>query len=187
MNSTEFKNDIKKCCFTGYRPNKLPFDINIKDRTCNDFENLITKGILKLADESCLVFYSGMAMGFDIMCAEAVLMLKKVYNKPLKLICAIPYPEQCETFYDKWKQRYFNILNSCDEKLIISPKYYKGCYQKRNKFMVDNSDYVLTWFNGKAGGTKNTVNYAIKKNKFVLNLNQKSSESYYPQTIFEII
>ncbi len=177
---------VKKCCFTGYRPAKLPFDVNIKNKAYNDFENLIADGILKLANENCTVFYTGMAMGFDMLCAESVLLLKKVYKKPLKLICAIPFEGQGEAFSDAWKKRYYNILSECDEVVFLSDSYYKGCYQKRNKFMVDNSDYVMTWFDGKAGGTKNTVDYALKHNKFILNLNQECSENYYPQTIFEI-
>ncbi len=177
---------VKKCCFTGYRPAKLPFDINSKNKAYNDFENLITEGILKLANENCTVFYTGMAMGFDMLCAECVLSLKKVYKKPLKLICAIPFKGQEEGFSEQWKKRYHKILDECDEAVILSEIYYKGCYQKRNKFMVDNSDYVMTWFDGKPGGTKNTIDYAVKQNRFVLNLNENGGENYFPQFVFEI-
>ena len=41
----------------------------------------------------------------------------------------------------------------------------------RNKYMVDNCDFVLTWFDGKTGGTKNTIDYAIKKGRKVININ----------------
>ena len=63
------------------------------------------------------------------------------------------------------EERYNAILSAADETILISDTYYKGCYDKRNKFMVDNSDYVVTWFDGHAGGTKNTINYAKKLNK----------------------
>lgn len=36
--------------------------------------------------------------------------------------------------------------------------------------MVDKSDYVLTWFDGKRGGTMETLNYAAKKRREVINL-----------------
>ncbi len=176
---------IFKCCFTGYRPAKLPFDVNVKDKSYLDFENLIISCILKLVEENHLIFYTGMAMGFDMLCAEAVLLIKKAYKKPLKLICAIPFNNQSDTFSQQWKERYYNILNECDEAVFLSDKYYKGCYQKRNRFMVDNSDCVMTWFDGKAGGTKNTVEYALKKNRFVLNLNENCNENFFPQTQFE--
>lgn len=178
--------EYKKCCFTGYRPSKLPFNVYIRDKAYNDFENLVTEGILKLYNEDCRVFYTGMAMGFDIICAETVLLLKRLYNCEIKLICAIPFKEQPEKYDEHWRKRYFDILAQCDEKVILSDSYNKGCYQKRNEYMVDNSDYVMTWFDGKQGGTKNTVNYAIKQNKFVLNLNKNSTENYSYQTTFEI-
>ncbi len=184
--STADTYDIKICCFTGYRPDKLPFDFRIKDKLYNDFENAVTNGILKLADENCRVFYTGMAMGFDILCAENVLLLKEVYKEPFKLVCAIPFKNQSEFFPEFWKKKYDSILKKCDEIVILSDKYYRGCYQKRNRFMVDKSDYVLTWYDGKSGGTKNTVEYALKKNKFVFNLNQDINGNFNIQTVLQI-
>lgn len=183
---TENTENFKKCCFTGYRPDKLPFDFNIKNKSYYDFENLVTNGILKLADENCRVFYTGMAMGFDILCAENVLLLKEVYKEPFKLVCAIPFKNQPDFFSEYWKEKYNSILKKCDEIVILSDRYYRGCYQKRNRFMVDKSDYVLTWFDGKSGGTKNTVEYALKKNKFVFNLKQDTITNRDIQTVFQI-
>lgn len=40
--------------------------------------------------------------------------------------------------------------------------------QKRNEYMVNNSDYVIAVWNGKPSGTGNTVEYSKKKNKVVL-------------------
>lgn len=181
------ENTVKKCCFTGYRPSKLPIDVSVKNKQYNDFENSITKAILELVEQNCSVFYTGMAMGFDMLCAECVLLLRKIYKSPLKLICAIPFKEQSDYFTTEWKERYNYILNECDEVVILSDKYFKGCYQKRNKFMVDNSDYVMTWFDGKPGGTKNTVDYAIKQNRYILNLYDGANNDYYPQIMVDII
>ena len=36
--------------------------------------------------------------------------------------------------------------------------------QKRNKYMVDNSDLIIAVFNGNSGGTKQTNDYAKSKN-----------------------
>ena len=41
----------------------------------------------------------------------------------------------------------------------------------RNKYMVDNSDLLLAVWNGKKGGTANTVKYARKKEKEVVIIN----------------
>ena len=36
--------------------------------------------------------------------------------------------------------------------------------------MVDNSDYVITWFDGQSGGTKNTIRYAKKIGRQIFNI-----------------
>ena len=54
---------------------------------------------------------------------------------------------------------------------MLSKEYHAGCYQNRNKFMVDSSDYVVTWYDGKQGGTRNTLNYAQKKKRYIVNVN----------------
>ena len=112
-----------------------------------------------------------MAMGFDIIAAECVLLLKDLLKgHAVRLICAIPFPKQAEKFPEDWKRRYDSILARADEKVLVSDKYYKNCYYDRNRFMVDNSDFVLTWFDGSAGGTKNTVRYAESVLRKVINL-----------------
>lgn len=48
--------------------------------------------------------------------------------------------------------------------------------QKRNEYMVDNSDYVIAVWKGKPSGTCNTVKYAMKNNKVVLLVNPQTLE-----------
>lgn len=67
------------------------------------------------------------------------------------------------------------IIQGCDIVNNISKRYYQGCMQKRNRYMVDKSDLVIAVWNGKeSGGTWNTIQYAKSKGKkihFIL-LNQ---------------
>lgn len=168
--------DELSCCFTGYRPQKLPFkttkDKNgFYDSGYIDFENKLISKILSLVDAGCTEFISGMAMGFDIIAAECVIAVRDIYNKSsIKLICAVPFIEQSESYPDIWKQKYDFLLSNSDEVILTSDKYYPSCYMKRNKYMVDNSDMVLTFYDGKPGGTKNTVDYAVKKGRKIINL-----------------
>lgn len=174
---------VYKCCFTGYRPQKLPFGNNKNSKEYKEFENKIIKAVLSLCDEGYGEFYSGMAMGFDIIAAETVLLFKELYkNFNIKLIAVIPFENQADGYSDEWYSRYHNILEKCDEKIVLSDKYFKGSYQKRNEYMVDNCDCVLTYFDGQSGGTKNTINYALKKGRFVLNINDNPSENFGIQT-----
>lgn len=185
--SFEFKENVKKCCFTGYRPSKLPF---INDTSSDDykkFENALFEQIAVIVNEGYLEFYTGMAMGFDIIAAEAVLLFREIYKKAeIKLICVIPFSNQRESFTTEWKERYDKVLEKSDDSIILSDEYFPSCYQKRNEFMVDNCDCVLTWYDGKPGGTRNTINYALKKQRYVFNINKEDS-SFAEQTYIEII
>ena len=177
---------LKKCCFTGYRPQKFPFSLNKENIEYRTFEDDLIIQILELVNQGCSVFYSGMAMGFDIIAAEAVLFIKKTHKTPIKLICVIPFQEQSKSFDDYWKEKYSNILEVCDEKIVLSEEYHKNCYRERNEYMVKNSDYVITWFDGRPGGTKNTLDYAARQGRYIFNINKKS-ENYAVQTFFDII
>ena len=162
---------ILSCCFTGYRPQKFPFPLLRDNADYIEFENRLLSEIVLLIREGCLTFYSGMAMGFDIIAAECVLEAAAVMKDyPVRLICAIPFPGQADKFPGVWKQRYDKLLAAADQTVLISGEYYRGCYFDRNRFMVNNSDFVLTWFDGSAGGTKNTVTYAKSLGRKVINL-----------------
>ena len=188
MSEDEIYGGIKKCCFTGYRPSKFPFSLSRGNNSYEKFENAVLSKILCLVKSGCRTFYSGMAMGFDIIAAELVLTLKSAYNfKDIKLICVLPYREQGESFSFPWRERFDNILSACDEKIVLSEEYHSGCYQQRNKFMVDSSDCVLTWYDGRAGGTRNTIDYALRKKRFVINTFEKNIDGFGIQTSFEIM
>ena len=152
------------------------------------FENALIEEILKLINDGCRTFYSGMAMGFDIIAAETVLFLKNAYKDiNIELVCVLPFEGQSDSFSNIWRQRYYDVLENCDRKIILSDDYFAGCYQKRNEFMGDNCDYVLTWYDGKAGGTRNTIDYAAKKQRYIININKSDTETFAVQTEFELI
>ena len=101
-------------------------------------------------------------MGTDIWAAEIVLDRKKK-NKNLHLICALPHSgfENRRNFTEKI--RFSKIIKKADLVKEINDHYFTGCYQVRNEWMVDRSNLVIAVFNGQKSGTKNTVDYAIKK------------------------
>lgn len=169
---TEFE---KSCCFTGYRPEKFPFKLERGNAEYTKFENKLIETVFSLIDEECFTFYSGMAMGFDIIAAEAVLLLKQ-RNPSVSLICALPFAGQGTGFPEPWRERHRKILSFADKVVTVSEEYYTGCYARRNAFMVDNSDYVVTWFDGRRGGTENTLKYAVKKRRHIINLNSSFDE-----------
>jgi uncharacterized phage-like protein YoqJ len=165
-------NYIKKACFTGYRPSKFPFILDENNSEYNNLISLLNQVLIHLIENGCTVFYCGMAEGFDIICAESLLLLKKKY-KNVRLVCVIPFLEHADSIKLSWSRRYNSIISHCDEVVYSAEEYHVSTFHIRNVYMVDHSDCVITWYNGKKGGTRNTLNYAQKNSKLIINLNKE--------------
>ena len=153
---------LHRCCFTGHRPDKMELgEKEIKPLLEKAIDNAIINGYV--------TFITGMAMGTDIWAAEIVLQKKKT-NKDLHLICALPHPGFESRRSTIEKLRFNKIIKKADISKEINPHYFTGCYQVRNKWMVDRSNLVIAVFNGKKSGTKNTVDYARRKGVNVVNV-----------------
>lgn len=174
--------EFLSCCFTGYRPEKFPFSFEKDTGEVNVFENKLYSTVFSLASEGVTRFYCGMAEGFDIVSAEVVLDLREgIKNTSVELIAVVPFKHQAERFSHHWKERYDKILEAADKVIILSDKYFTGCFAKRNCYMVDNSDIVVTYFDGKAGGTGSTLNYAKRQGKRIVNVAEYGVGEYFPE------
>lgn len=166
---------MKTCCFTGHRPQKLGYGEN--SIQCDELKNRLEELIIELTEKGGVThFVSGVALGVDTYAAKIVLNLKTRYPD-ITLECAIP----CENQAEKWNERdrdvYYDLISKCDKETLLQQKYSSDCMQKRNEYMVDNSDYVIAVWNGKPSGTGNTVKYAMKNNKKVLLINPQTFEA----------
>ena len=144
------KTKPRACAFTGHR--ELGEDFSARK---------LKKEIKKRMEEDVEIFFNGMASGFDLLAAEYVLALKKKFEN-VKLIACIPCPEQDKYFSKEDKIRYSKILKKADEVNVLSESYYRGCMQKRNRFMVDRADLLIAYCNKEEGGTAYTVKYFKK-------------------------
>ncbi len=159
------------CCFTGHRPQNLPFGFNEEEDSCKKLKAMLLNSIMLLITQYGVDhFISGMALGVDMYAAEIVLELKKTYPH-IKLEAAIPFEEQSVKWSEPFRDRYYDILSKCDKESMLQYHYTSDCMQKRNKYMVDNSDYIIAVWDGKPSGTGNTVKYAKQKNKKILIIN----------------
>ncbi len=180
--------NFKSCCFTGYRPHKFGFEFSENSQEYVELENKLVDAVFSLPEQNCFTFYCGMAMGFDILAGEIVALLKNTYKTAkIELVAVIPFEKQSEKFDAEWKKRYDKLLKKSDRIVYISREYHRGCFATRNKYMVDNSDFVITWFDGQSGGTASTLNYAYKNGKRIINLSQNGVHSYECESPFEII
>ena len=170
-NSLKEKNtELSKstCCFTGHRPQSLPWKFNEQDERCLKMKEQLRIEIVKAIESGYTTFISGGGGGFDIICAEMVLELKKIYPQ-IKIIGAIPCKTQDKLWKEKDKQRYKSILEKLDGIRCIYDDYIgPECMLERNRFMINNSSLVIALFNGTNGGTKKTLDYANEQKKKVI-------------------
>lgn len=155
------------CCFTGHRSQKLPWKFNEEDPRCLEMKLNTKNAIIEAIQNGYKNFISGMALGFDMICAEIILELKKKYPD-IKLICALPCKGQEKVWSNTVQQRYRNILKKADKIRCVYNKYEEGCMQERNQYMVNNSSLIIALFNGANGGTKQTIEYARSEGKKVV-------------------
>ena len=153
-------------CFSGYRPAKFNYSSENKKLI---YQKLITE-ISTCIKYGYDTFYFGGAPGFDLLAAYAVIYLKRIFD--IKLICALPYEKfyLSEEFDESWHKEYLAIAAKCDEIINVSKDKNDGCFMLRNKFMVDNSNILICFFDGQKGGTLNTINYAKQNGLQIINL-----------------
>lgn len=108
----------RTCCFTGHREIGTNEYYGIKKRTKNIIITLVKKGII--------YYGSGGARGYDMLAAETILELKKIYPQ-IKLILVLPCPEQTKYWAEIDKYRYINIKKYADKVVYTSDHYYRGC------------------------------------------------------------
>lgn len=104
-------------------------------------------------------FFSGMAVGFDLAAAEAVLELKAEFPD-VRLVCVLPFEGQERRFPETARTRYRRVLAEADERIVVCPEYRPECYRLRNDRLVAEASLLVAWYDGSPGGTGYTVRRA---------------------------
>ena len=150
------------CCFTGHRPGKLPWRTNENDPRCRALKKQLAGVIEQTILDGMTHFICGMAEGCDLYCAEAVLALRERYPF-ITLEAAIPCPTQADGWTRAQRERYRRILARCDYETMVQDHYTRECMQRRNRYMVDHSALLIALHDGLPGGTRNTIEYALRR------------------------
>ena len=149
-------------CLTGHRPKSLPWGYDETKVNCIKFKQDLEKIFEGAIKYGLTTFLTGMAEGFDMIGTEVLLKLRKNYN--IKIIAVVPCVGQELKWKSSQQKRYNDILELCDNVIILSSYYTSTCMNDRNKYMVDNSSVCIACWNGRPSGTKNTLTYAKFKN-----------------------
>lgn len=128
--------------------------------------NLITL----LTSHRVSTFIAGGALGFDTLAARTVLKLRRSRFPNLRLVLALPCSDQADRWSADNQAVYREIMAQADEVCILSPTYQSGCMQKRNRYMVDRSSYLIGYVSRCSGGSFFTMQYARSQGLHIKNL-----------------
>ena len=147
------------CCFTGHRPQKLPWGMNEEDPRCLALKEELDARLTAIYELGYRHFVCGMAIGCDMYFAEAVLALRDRWPD-VRLEAAIPFGDQPGRWNEEQRRRYNRVIDAADQLTVLQVHYTSDCMQRRNRYMVDRSSLLLACYDGRPGGTMQTILYA---------------------------
>ncbi|MGN0664254.1 MAG: SLOG family protein [Negativibacillus sp.] len=149
------------CCFTGHRVLSREELLHINPSLREVVRQRIEEGY------SC--FAAGGARGFDTAAALTVLEMKRIYPH-IRLRLILPCKNQSKGWNQREKETYQRILTQADQVDYIWEEYLPGCFQARNRALVEASSCCICYLRSGSGGTEFTVNRAKEKGIPVYNL-----------------
>ena len=124
-----------------------------------------------LESEQELICYVGGMGEFDSLCANAVRVLKHRHpEKNILLILVLPYMKQAiNTRREYYQERYDDIIIPTE----LAGIHYKRAILARNRWMVDQADYVVAMVWRNYGGAFQTLKYAERLGKKIFRIEPK--------------
>ena len=133
------------------------------------FENMVLSILSEIAKDEKIEFFIGGYGSFDFFFYQCCMKFKKIHSNA-KVVFVTPYITE-----DYQKKRLASYKNSYDE--IVYPNLEKVPYRfaicHRNKWMVEQADYIIAYINHEWGGAYQAYKYAIRKGKKVFNLGRQ--------------
>lgn len=159
----------KTCCFTGHRPDKLPWRYDETHPDCLRLKAVIADVLHSLYANGIRHFICGMALGADMYFGEAVVALRDEHPD-VTLEAAIPCAGQDRKWSPELRLRYARLTEECDERTVLSGEYTRAAMLARNRYMVDRSSILVAVYDGRPGGTQHTIRYAVSQGLGVVQL-----------------
>ena len=119
-------------------------------------------------------FLVGRGGDFDQIVSSAVKRSqRRIRADNSSLVWVLPYPTAELRNYEESFSAYYDEIEICD---AAQNSYPKRAYQIRNRQMVDRSDLVVFCVEHRSGGAYQTMCYAQKQGKQIINLAEQPSE-----------
>ena len=163
-------NRLQTCCFTGHR-NLTGAGPELNQR--------LEMAIRREIENGVRFFGAGGGMGFDTLAARTVLRLKEEYPE-IRLILVLPCRNQTEAWPPEAVEEYESIRRRADKVVWLADRYYRGCMQVRNRYLVDHSGVCICYQKQEQGGTTYTVDYCTRSGVKTVNLAEDFEQTQLP-------
>ena len=151
------------CCFTGHRPDKLPWGTDRTDPRCIALCKKLNEAVERAYQAGFRHFICGMARGSDLYFCQAALELRE-RHEDVTVEGAIPCESQTDSWPAEERALHHRLLDQCDFETMVQHTYDRGCMMRRNRYMVDRSSRIIAVYDGiPKGGTASTLAYAMKQ------------------------
>lgn len=151
--------DVFTVAFFGHRYVDNPFQI--EDRLDIIIERLIR-------ENEYVEFLVGRNGDFDQYVSSAVCRAKKKYRDDNNfLVLVLPYPTAEYQNNVEYFEEYYDEIEICQ---AAANAHFKSAMQIRNREMVDRADLIICCIDHNSGGAYQTIQYAKKQNKKIINL-----------------
>ena len=149
--------EVFTVCFFGHRVIESPVHVE------RELEKVVRRLLL---EKTYVEFLVGRDGDFDLLAASVVRRAKKaVRDDNSALVWVLPYvTADLQKNYEAYSGYYDEI------EIFEDGAHYKAAFQKRNRAMIDRSDLVICYVGKKKGGAYQTIRYAEKRGKTILNL-----------------
>lgn len=154
--------DTYTVCFFGHREIDNPLEVE---------EQLYDIVLHLLESKEYVEFLVGRNGEFDQLVSSTVRRVKRNFRDDNSaLVLVLPYlTAEYENNHQSFHE-YYDEIEICQD---ASEGHYKAAIQARNQEMVDRSDLVVCCIEHNSGGAFQTVQYAKKKNKEIVNLSDQ--------------
>ena len=112
----------KCCCFTGHRPEKLPWGRNEQSPAFHRAMAAVEAAIIARIEDGCTWFYTGMARGMDLWAAQIVLKYRDLgagEHLGVRLCAVLPCADQAARWNREDQALHARVLAQADEKFVI--------------------------------------------------------------------
>lgn len=121
-----------------------------------------------LQKDTDILFYTGGMGEFDLLCNRAVRMAKRRYpEKHIRLVLVEPYMKNSINTY---KERLLSLYDDIEVPLELAGCHPKAAIGKRNRILIDRSDYLIACVAHRYGGAYQTLRYAQRRRIEIVNV-----------------